>query len=275
MDPANAEATVHDWIVAKQSEMDFIRRVIKGKNFSKRMLMMVNQRYKSDVRFIFETESIAMHAHKNILTAGSPVFDAMFTGDHWAEKDTVNIVDIPSDAFKALLEYVYAKELGPSFHESYALDILYAAHKYEILTLEKIICDFLVQQLDIENVCQFYEASQFYDNRLTVESANFLKLMTWQTLKTDGFLSLQIETIKRILDFDELNAKKKELFSGLVSWSGRACHSAGLLPTLENRRLLLKGAQQHVRFRAITADGASSVRFGSCIFQFFCRKQFP
>ena len=54
---------------------------------------------------ILKEELEKFPAHKFLLSASSPVFRAMFSGD-WAEKQEVIVTDTHPNAFRALLRYV-------------------------------------------------------------------------------------------------------------------------------------------------------------------------
>lgn len=60
----------------------------------------------SDCKFLVGSESNqqVLEAHKLFLAISSPVFEAMFYGNMAEKNDTIPILDVQPDAFKALLE---------------------------------------------------------------------------------------------------------------------------------------------------------------------------
>lgn len=66
----------------------------------------------ADVRFAFPSDEDSgiepnpqqIAAHKTLLSALSPVFAAMFSGN-WKESPSIDILDSSFDAFKAFLQY--------------------------------------------------------------------------------------------------------------------------------------------------------------------------
>ena len=58
---------------------------------------------------VLVVEGTKFLAHKNLLSAQSPVFAAMFDHDNTKEvrEGKVDIVDVPKDVFQLLLNYIY------------------------------------------------------------------------------------------------------------------------------------------------------------------------
>jgi BTB/POZ domain len=72
----------------------------------------------ADIKFVFEDDQIA--AHSVIIAASSPVFAAMFKGGRFKESQTrtVNIIDIDSQVFRKLLQFLYTGSSGSSKGQS-------------------------------------------------------------------------------------------------------------------------------------------------------------
>lgn len=259
-------------IDAKLSAKDLVSRMAMEKDLSNRYGMLVNQSYKSDVQFIFveAEETTTLYAHKSILITGSPVFDAMFNNGKWKENESFEIVDISSETFKEILNYVYAHKTC-NLTESNATEMMYAARKYEIITLEEIICDFLITKITTENVCRFYEANYLLGNKLAAKCEQLIKNETQSILVTDAFLSLSIDTLQNILSFDEMDVEEHELFRGLINWAESACVKAEMANTLENKRDLLKDAVKLIRFPIMTMD--NFIKCSTNLSSFFTREE--
>lgn len=82
----------------------------------------------SDITFAFP-DGKEIRAHKQIISAQSPVFETMFAYDNTkeAKENRVEITDIDSEIFKALLEYMYTGHLA--LWEHIAVDLFIAADK--------------------------------------------------------------------------------------------------------------------------------------------------
>lgn len=92
--------------------------------------------------------------HKNILSARSPVFKAMFTNDMKEKtKKCVEITDVDANTLHRMLLYVYADIFENVCWES-AYQLYVAADKYQILSLKNKCSTFLLTNLTINNVCE-------------------------------------------------------------------------------------------------------------------------
>ena len=89
-------------------------------------LLLVNCKY-GDV--ILSIDGIELQAHKVILSVRSPVFDAMFGHQDTkeAQESKVEIVDVPKDTFKDLLQFIYTGKVPAK--ERLTTELLAAADK--------------------------------------------------------------------------------------------------------------------------------------------------
>ncbi|GBN55474.1 Speckle-type POZ protein-like B [Araneus ventricosus] len=106
----------------------------------------------SDVKL--KTKSQTYPAHKCILSARSPVFEAMFSND-MKEKinDCVDIEDLNDDTVLRLLHYIYSAEVEELEWAS-AIELYEAADKYQILSLKDVCSSRLKNSLCVNNACE-------------------------------------------------------------------------------------------------------------------------
>lgn len=234
-----------------QDEGKFIEKLTEEPDLAKRYGMFVNNPYKSDVQFVFETEKVILFGHKLVILSGSPVFNAMFNGDKWMEQDIVKIIDIRSAVFTEILNYIYSHNCN--LRESNAVEIMSGAHKYQIVNLENFVCDFLISRLTIENVCTLYEASFLFENKLSAKCADMIKRQAELIFSTQAFLDLNVVTLKNILSFEQFFCEEYKLVIDMVKWAefkfqgDDKCNS-------ENIRERLKGAEKLIRFPTMSVD---------------------
>ncbi|GBM95827.1 Speckle-type POZ protein-like B [Araneus ventricosus] len=91
-------------------------------------------------------------AHKNILSARSPVFAAMFKNPMKENHENeVDISDMDVSVVRIMLTYIYTgKTLDLTV--SSASGLLHAADKYQLLDLKRVCCDFLKDNMSLQNV---------------------------------------------------------------------------------------------------------------------------
>ncbi|KAI9562786.1 hypothetical protein GHT06_010241 [Daphnia sinensis] len=132
------------WIKFKStgiSELNAVRRMTE---------LLVKQR-RCDVQFIFECGHL-VGGHVTILSASSPVFEAMFTNDMVeAKTGQVAITDIEKEIFKEPMHYIYAGHTSTPLTELTARSLYEAAEKYDIQDLREECVDFLLFHIQLNN----------------------------------------------------------------------------------------------------------------------------
>ncbi|CAL1291863.1 unnamed protein product [Larinioides sclopetarius] len=108
----------------------------------------INQRF-SDVELKTKTKSFK--AHKNVLCARSPVFEAMLSND-MKEKNTncIQIDDLENDTVHQLLLFLYSDKIENIQWKS-ATQLYYAADKYQIGKLKAMCSSFMTENLSASN----------------------------------------------------------------------------------------------------------------------------
>lgn len=117
----------------------------------KQLTNMYVKQSNCDTQFCFQSKK-QIGGHKNILSARSPVFAAMFNHNmQEAKTGQVFIKDISLKIFKELLYYIYSGRTEYSMTEETARLIFMAADKYEITGLKKECIHFLLIDLQESN----------------------------------------------------------------------------------------------------------------------------
>lgn len=124
------------------------RQKAYANDFSSEMMNKFIISMPPDVHFVFESSdrTVKVPAHKGLLAASSPVFNAMFNGE-LKENDEVKIVDATYEAFEEFLQFFYDKEVKLTMAN--IADVLNLVHKYDIAAGSKIVEKFLIETLTI------------------------------------------------------------------------------------------------------------------------------
>lgn len=133
--------------------------------------LFVNQSH-CDVEFQLKDEQNTVGAHVSILSAGSPVFAAMFqTGFLESHTRKVVINDIGKDVFCQLLTYLYTGKAPELEDEEITQPLFEAADKYGVTTLKCECVDVMLNRLTLNNVTNLLVWSHLHSIPLLYEAA--------------------------------------------------------------------------------------------------------
>ncbi|EFX85817.1 hypothetical protein DAPPUDRAFT_193583 [Daphnia pulex] len=129
---------------------------------SKGLVEMFYNQHLCDVHFDFE-DSQTVGAHTVILSAGSPVFSAMFRSEFLESKTKkLNIIDIDIEVFRQLLIYLYTGSAPKLAEENMTLLLFEAADKYNIDNLKTECTDVLLKRVNLDNAISLLIWSHFH-----------------------------------------------------------------------------------------------------------------
>ena len=119
--------------------------------FPKKMTKLWSDQKLTDVTL--QCQGKKFEAHKLILAASSPVFEAMFkegTKEH--QESCVNIEDIDSDVFDVFLRYLYSGEVDQL--DEMCLDLFTAADKYDVQPLRELCLQHMTKNISVDNAVE-------------------------------------------------------------------------------------------------------------------------
>lgn len=205
----------------------------------------------SDVEFLFNENDKAntIRAHTKFLSAMSPVFESMFSGN-WKETDAVKIEDVDFDDFDTFMQCLYGKEVETNKDNVEAL--LYLFKKYAIDDIPLSCSAFIIDQLTIENVFHYLNVAITYDlDTLHDSCAKIISENTGDALKLPEFLCCSQETLTAILKLGKVSCMEHVLFDSCMKWARQRCHEKELEENGENIRKELGNCFSLIRFKEI------------------------
>lgn len=174
-------------------------------------------------------------AHKIVLTAASPYFEAMFlSGMAESHQDSVELQNIDSAAFEAILDMIYGGEIFISVVT--VQSILFAASIFQIDHLKMACSDFLIKELTPLNclgIKMFAEVHGCY-NLMETAHRHALSRFT-EVCHSEEFLVLNLDQVTSMLTLDNLKVNGEEdVFDAAMGWinhsrEDRSKHIAHLL----------------------------------------------
>ncbi|XP_015035342.2 BTB/POZ domain-containing protein 9-like isoform X1 [Drosophila pseudoobscura] len=173
----------------------------------------------SDITFLVEDQRLP--AHRMILGKRSNYFYGLLYGGMSESKQDVIRLEVPLEAFKIILGYLYSGTLPISQLDVNAIfKVLGLANMYGLLEVETAISEHLRQNLDVSNVCMILDtARQFNLADLTMKCLNFVDRNTRPLLAHESFQMLSKESLEEVLRRDTLIAHELQIFRMVCKWS--------------------------------------------------------
>jgi speckle-type POZ protein len=158
---------------------------IARRQLAQHLATLLNKKYAD---FVFKVENVKIPAHKAILAARSPVFDAMFQHNMKEKKmnETV-ITDVTPAAFKALLRFIYTGHCQVGL---LAEQLFMAADKYDIEDLKQMCAKELRKKLTVDNAVRLLVLSDLHRaNDLKDGAIRFINKNAAAVMKTPSWIN--------------------------------------------------------------------------------------
>jgi hypothetical protein len=180
--------------------------------------MFYNQQL-CDVHFDFK-DSQTVGAHVVILSAGSPVFSAMFRSEFLKSKTKkVTITDIDIEVFRQLLIYLYTGSAPKLAEENMTQLLFVAADKYNIDNLKTECTDALLKRVNLDNAIRLLVWSHIHSVAKLKEAT--LKFLAANSLE----ICSQPEWIHLIKNYPKLCLLATQHMSKLLNKTNKTAKS--------------------------------------------------
>ncbi|XP_064416519.1 kelch-like protein 20 isoform X3 [Latimeria chalumnae] len=190
-----------------------------------------------DVVLVVGTKKI--YAHRVILSACSPYFRAMFTGELAESRQTeVVIRDIDERAMELLIDFAYTSQI--TVEEGNVQTLLPAACLLQLAEIQEACCEFLKRQLDPSNCLGIRAFADTHSCRELLRIADkFTQHNFQEVMESEEFMLLPANQLIDIISSDELNVRSEEqVFNAVMAW---------VKYSIQERRPQLPQVLQHVR----------------------------
>ena len=163
-------------------------------------------------------EVVWVTAHRAIVAAGSPVFRAMLYGK--MRESSQKEIDLPTtntETLKNLLVFLYTGKVNVD--SKYIVQILDAAHYFNIATLETILVDFVKNSLEVINIFFFVSIATFKKfDHLLEHCLEFMYDHADEVAHNENFKKISSEIILFFCKTSNLNIEELDLFLAVVEW---------------------------------------------------------
>ena len=197
-----------------------------------RCLTIFNQELLSDIKFVVRdsqggSESKTIPAHKFVLAISSPVFYAMFYGELAERKDYVDISDCEYESLLELFRFIYSDEANLT--PDNVMQLMYLAKKYMLPSLADKCSVYLQENLNASNVFHVLPDAQKYEEKDLLDHCwKVIEKETEDTVKSDGFITIERSILEELVEKDSLNIKEVKLFEAVDGWAVNECRKQGL-----------------------------------------------
>lgn len=179
-----------------------------------------------DIRFVFAADKEIL-AHRQLLSALSTVFGAMF-GGNWQETNatehigTVHIKDAAYTRFNEFLAYFYTNEV--LINKNNARDLVYLAKKYAVDDVAERCVSYMADNVSAYHVLGWLDCALQYDfAKLTGACLAFMGANTTLVLGSDAFVRCEMEILAQILCLKTIDCSEGELFDECIRWAEARC----------------------------------------------------
>ena len=208
---------------------------------------MFNNSDMSDISFTCEGSDKTFYAHKYVLGTSSAVFHSMFYGGLAVKDSIVSLPDTNEESLEQFLRFLYTEECTLTAVNVVA--IMYLATKYILPSLNEKCVNFLLENLNLENVLDVLpQATRFDEKELEKRCWECIETNISKIIASDNFNNISQATLASLLKRDNLKIAEVELFQAILKWIDIQCSHRGLEPTGKNRRSVVGEAIYDFRF---------------------------
>ncbi|KAL3108372.1 hypothetical protein niasHT_014521 [Heterodera trifolii] len=244
-------------------------KTAKPDTLADRMKLLLSNAKFADAHFLVGKydEKELVPAHRNILSNYSDVFEAMFQKEATenangkiasTEKDgPVLVPDVDAEAFKVMLRFIYSDDLS-ELNAQNAVELLYAALKFNVIALVKALADFPIPKLS--NVFAALSIARFNDllKDFVQRCLAYIDKNADDLIKSEEFLQIDQKLLCEIFERDELQISGEiSIWNAALRWADAKCRENGIECTAMNRRAMLGPALFKIRFLLFSQEDFS------------------
>lgn len=198
-------------------------------------------------------------AHRIVLCATIPYFNAMFTNDMLESRQReVEVRGIDPTAMEALIQFAYSGKV--TIHPGNIRNLMIGASYLQLNQVRDACAEYYKERLDCSNVLSIQSFAETLSCTELVEAADhFLEQNFTQVSEEEEFVNIDVNQIQELLNRDTLCVTEERAFEALIRWvkedsEARSKHLPNLLaqvrlPLLSPMYLTDRVAKVYIDYR--------------------------
>lgn len=226
-----------------------------------RLSVLHDLKYMTDCKFVLNDgpDRLEIKSHKLILAACSSEFLNLYFLNGTSNYDEIIVRDVTPAALTAFIDYCYNEKTDLTMNIIW--DVLKLARLYAVKSLERFCERYFVKNVNKENVLTILDKSLIYGLVVIKTTCmDIISKLTEEFYKEPAFYLISPETLKVLLNFDEIPGKEIEIYHAVIKWSEIKCEKSNIEKTSANKRLVLDNCLDEIRFCSMTG-----AEFNSCV----------
>lgn len=158
-------------------------------------------------------------AHRNILSASSDYFFAMFNGNmRESNEEVISISGVQAESMKAILDFIYTGVI--ILDKNNVESILQGANLMLVQSVKDACCRFLESRLNVTNCLGIQSFAEAYAcQELWIIASKFVAQNFSSVCETEEFLNLSPKQLSVLLGSDDICVENEEkVYEALISW---------------------------------------------------------
>ena len=212
---------------------------------AKRLNMLRREDHSCDVTLVTKDDK-EFKAHRNVLSAASPVFYRLLQSDMKENREgIVQFEEISGAVMEDVLEFIYTGSVGVTQENSE--DLIAAANYFLIPGLKTVSGRFLERLMSKSNcISTFYFAEIYHCDELITNTRKFIHANLASVAEMDEFLNLEANEVERWISSDEISVDvEADVFKIVLKW---------IEQDKSERKASFEELFRHVRLTSLSRD---------------------